>query len=369
MIGRFLTRAAAVWRGRQGEGAGNSPRVFYGRARVARPADMAFGGAVKFQYLQDALPNTPRGFNLLYLVSSGMPAAAASLVRAAKARGVRFAWNQNGVGFPAWHGPGWERVNEPMRDLLVMADHVFYQSAFCRASADRFVGPCSAPSEILYNAVDTARFAPVDAPTRPLTLLAAGSHWQAYRVQCAVACLAEVRRVAKDARLVVAGRFCWGPSPEAARREVESMCERAGVASAVELAGPYAQQDAPAALRRGDILVHAKCNDPCPSLVLEAMACGLPVVYSASGGTPELVGPAAGRAVASDVTWERHTPPDPAALARAVLDIAGDLASFRASARERAVTQFDVAAWKRRHVDVFHALLSGRPATAPEASS
>jgi glycosyltransferase involved in cell wall biosynthesis len=49
----------------------------------------------------------------------------------------------------------------------------------------------------------------------------------------------------------------------------------------VELAGE---------LRRHDVYVAASRNDPCSNALLEALACGLPAVYLASGGHAELVG-------------------------------------------------------------------------------
>ncbi|HUF01635.1 MAG TPA: glycosyltransferase family 4 protein [Gaiellaceae bacterium] len=45
-------------------------------------------------------------------------------------------------------------------------------------------------------------------------------------------------------------------------------------------------------LRRHDVFVAASRNDPASNAVLEALACGLPVVFRASGGHPELVGDA-----------------------------------------------------------------------------
>lgn len=355
MIGRWMHKLRAAARGRSGQKPTGAPRVYYGFDRLASRGEKAFGGTVKFQSLQDIFPNTPSGFNLLYLVSSGIPPAAIHLVRAAKQKGARFVWNQNGVAFPAWHGPGWERVNEPMRDLIALADHVFYQSDFCRRSADRFTGPSLASSEILYNAVDTRIFQPLPTVTRPLTVLVAGSHWQWYRVQTAIDALAEVRRVIPDARLVIAGRFCWATSGEATRMVAEQ-CRKMGVESAVEIQGTYSQLDAPRVLGQGDILLHAKCNDPCPTLVLEAMACGLPVVYSASGGVPELVGETAGFGIHSEVSWETHTPPDPALMAKAILNLANDLPCWREAARTRAL-RFDVQAWRQRHRDVFTNLM------------
>ncbi len=43
-------------------------------------------------------------------------------------------------------------------------------------------------------------------------------------------------------------------------------------------------------LREHDIYIAASQNDPCSNAVIEALACGLPVVYRNDGGHPELVG-------------------------------------------------------------------------------
>jgi glycosyltransferase involved in cell wall biosynthesis len=45
-------------------------------------------------------------------------------------------------------------------------------------------------------------------------------------------------------------------------------------------------------LRRADVYLAPSRNDPCSNALLEALACGLPAVYLASGGHPELVGDA-----------------------------------------------------------------------------
>jgi len=46
------------------------------------------------------------------------------------------------------------------------------------------------------------------------------------------------------------------------------------------------------ALRRHDVYLAPSRNDPCSNALLEALACGLPAVFRASGGHPELVGEA-----------------------------------------------------------------------------
>jgi glycosyltransferase involved in cell wall biosynthesis len=45
-------------------------------------------------------------------------------------------------------------------------------------------------------------------------------------------------------------------------------------------------------LRRHDVYLAPSRNDPCSNALLEALACGLPAAYRASGGHPELVGEA-----------------------------------------------------------------------------
>jgi glycosyltransferase involved in cell wall biosynthesis len=322
--------------------------VSYGLERMPGQREVVFGGAVKFQLLHEAFPNAPRDFNVLYLGSSSMPLEAGSLVRLARLRGASFVWNQNGVAYPGWYGGGWELVNEARARLLHAADHVFFQSAFCKLGADRFYGERRGPAEILHNPVDTRRFTPAPPrPHRPLTLLLAGNQYQRYRLE-------HVRREAADARMLVTGELSFAADDSGA--VARGLIARLGLEDAVELVGPYTQAEAPELIRRADLLLHTKYNDPCPTAVLEAMACGLPVVYSASGGTPELVGDDAGVGVAAPLDWERDHPPEPARLAAAVAEAAERLEERGAAARARAVERFDSAAWIERHREVFEEL-------------
>jgi len=93
--------------------------------------------------------------------------------------------------------------------------------------------------------------------------------------------------------------------------------------------------------------------DPCPSLVIEAMAAGLPVVYPRSGGVPELVGDEAGIGVAHPDTWARDVPPSPDVLADAVERVLADRSHFAAAARARAVERFALPPWLARHEQLF----------------
>lgn len=58
----------------------------------------------------------------------------------------------------------------------------------------------------------------------------------------------------------------------------------------IKVHGPVSSDMLGELLRSHDIFITASRNDPCSNSVLEALACGLPVVARNSGGHPELVG-------------------------------------------------------------------------------
>jgi len=329
--------------------------VFYGHDRLPGPDEPAHGGTIKFQQLASAFPNEPRRFNLLYFGSSVRPSDSTTLLRLARERAAPIVINQNGVAYPGWHGPGWERTNKPLAELLRAADHVVYQSEFCKVSSDRFLGEPRASWEILHNPVDTTRFTPEERLPRPLTLLLGGNQYQRYRLEVALAAF-DLVRAEREARLVVTGRMSWHADAREAEREARELVARSRAGADVAFTGPYTQREAPEVYRAGDLLLHTKYNDPCPTTVLEAMASGLPVVYSASGGTPELVGPA-GIGVPAPLDWERDHPPGPEELAGAVLEAAERREELAAEARARAVERFDLTGWIERHRQLFTELV------------
>jgi glycosyltransferase involved in cell wall biosynthesis len=138
---------------------------------------------------------------------------------------------------------------------------------------------------------------------------------------------------------------------------IEPLVDRLGLRGRVTAVGRYTQRDAPEIFHRAHVLLHTKINDPCPSLVIEAMASGLPVVYAKSGGVPELVGDDAGIGVEHPDSWERDDPPAPDALAAAVSRVLADRERFAEAARLRAVERFALEPWLDRHAEVFGELV------------
>jgi glycosyltransferase involved in cell wall biosynthesis len=347
-IGRYA-RAGSRWTrllaaGRPKPGV----RVFYGHDRVPTPGEPVAGGTAKFQRLATRFPNRPTDFSLLYLGSTWLPRDLGPLLGLARRRGIPLLVNQNGVGYPGWAGDGTEAFNRPLRRILAQAEHVLYQSEFCKRAADEWVGAPGGTWEVLHNAVDVDRFTPASrSPGGGPVLLLGGDQYQAYRLELGLQTLAALLPAHPEAELLVTGRLVT---------PIQPIVERLGLRGRVHALGRYAQADAPEIYRRAHVLLHTKVNDPCPSLVIEAMACGLPVVYARSGGVPELVGDDAGLGVPHPDGFERDDPPAPDPLAEALTRVLADLSGYASAARRRAVERFALEPWLDRHAELFERL-------------
>lgn len=326
--------------------------VYYGGARAGEVG----GPLVKVRRLREYFPEARWGYNLVYSLSNApyLPGYALSALRR---RGVPIVHNQNGVFYRAWYGGDWQAENRRMARPYHAADWVFYQSEFCRRAADLFLGPREGQGEILYNAVDTRRFTPAELRERDarrgyqfLVTGKIGNHLY-YRLDSTISGIRLARNRGLDARLNIAG---WVEAD--AKRRAQTLSAELGIGDHVLFSGPYTQQQAPEVYRAADAYVMTKHNDPCPNSVIEALAAGLPVVYSGTGGTPELVGDDAGVALPCAEDWDVPRAPSAEAVSDGMLRVAAAHSSFAAAARRRAIERFDIAHWIARHRTVFHDL-------------
>ncbi len=320
-----------------------------------RAAEARIGGGVKLAHLRERFGEGRREFSVIYLVSSLLHLIphVEELVAWAKRRGVPVVWNQNGVAYPAWCGDFYPWFNEPMRRCIGRADHVIYQSEFCRRSADRYLGAIpGVTSEVQWNPVDVERFSPPEigqseGPTR--RLLAMGTCHSFLRFRASVDCLVELVRRGMDAGLTVAGELRWA----GAAREVAEYLDEVGVTGRVRFLPRFSQEEAPAIYRGADVLLHPKYKDPCPTVPIEAMACGLPVVGSRSGGMPELVPADCGVLVGVPDDWTGDHAPGAAAMADGVETILAGRERFASAARAWSLRSFDKRRWVERHAEIF----------------
>ena len=99
--------------------------------------------------------------------------------------------------------------------------------------------------------------------------------------------------------------------------------------------------DVAAILQACDVLIHPSINDPFPLAVLEAMACGKPVVAALGGGVVDCI--------KEGITGRLVPVSAPAALAEAMADVLGDaeLRSAMGRAARQSVRRYDVAVYSR----------------------
>ncbi len=144
-----------------------------------------------------------------------------------------------------------------------------------------------------------------------------------------------------SARVVIAGA---GPARSALVRQAAAL----GITDRVEL--PGAIDDIPALLRRAAVLAHPSRREALGTAVLEAMASGLPVVASRTGGLIELLEGGAGLLVEPD---------NPEALAAALLTVLlqPETAAPRAAMARARVSGYDGAGMTGRVIQVYRSAL------------
>jgi glycosyltransferase involved in cell wall biosynthesis len=147
-------------------------------------------------------------------------------------------------------------------------------------------------SRVIYNGIDTEQFSP-DPDWRPRewrgsapSLLYAGSLMRSKGVHAAVEGFAQALGLpALDgATLTIVG----GGHP-AYRAELELLVSKAGMSSRVCFLDRIDRSDMPALLRRHDILIFPSRWEALARMMQEAMACGLVVVGTTTGGSKELL--------------------------------------------------------------------------------
>jgi teichuronic acid biosynthesis glycosyltransferase TuaC len=240
----------------------------------------------------------------------------------------------------------------PRRMLLWAARHAAAMITVCEALKTRLAELGVEPERVrtLRNGVDLVRFAPRDRDAARARLgvdgcviLSVGHLIERKGHHLVIEAVAKLR----EARLLIAGE---GPE----RGALEALIERLGVGDRVQLLGQRPHEELPELYSAADVLVLASSREGWANVLLEAMACGTPVVASDVWGTPEVVAaPEAGLLVA-----ERTAAAFSAALKRI-------LAALPVRARTRAYAEgFSWEETTRGQIEVFEKVLGPRRSSA-----
>jgi glycosyltransferase involved in cell wall biosynthesis len=213
-----------------------------------------------------------------------------------------------------------ERLLEPRTELFLFesayAEHVF---------RTRVANPLGA-ARTIHNGVSNTEFAPAEFGPRPTELVFIGELRRLKGVDVLIEAMGRLAQSGRPVRVSIVGE---GPDAEA----LGTLARKHGVVDLVEFMGPLPSRKA---LGQGRIVIVPSLAESLPYIVLEAAAAGVPVIATAVGGIPEILGPQAFRLV---------PPGDAIALAEAIASELADPDASRAYAltlRERVRKRFSI---------------------------
>ena len=230
-----------------------------------------------------------------------------------------------------------------------LADTIVYQSAFTRDWWNTEYGSLKKPSRVIHNGVDLQTFSPNGKDTIPhnfIRLLVVegsfkgGHERDLFNAVDAAQHLSDL--LDKTVELVVAGN-----APQEMREQVK-LVRKANI----RWLGIVPHNEIPALDRSAHLLFPAEINAACPNSVVEALACGLPVVSYATGSIPELVGQDGGITVPYGANYWKLEAPETEPLAKAAAQVLENMEKFRTNARRRAEENFGLDEMVERYIKV-----------------
>lgn len=218
-----------------------------------------------------------------------------------------------------------------------LADRIVYQSEFSHLWWERVYGGTMVPWSVVYNGVDLDRFTPIGTGEIPQEcvrlLLVEGAIGGGYEwgLETAVR-LAEQLNIAHshNIELMIVGRITASLQQGWKTRTCVSFV----------FCGAVPAESIPEYDRSAHLLYASDINASCSNSVIEALACGLPVVSFDTGSLSELVNGDAGRIVPYGGDPWKLEPPDVSALAEAAHEVLTNQSLFRLAARSRAEAVF-----------------------------
>ena len=218
-----------------------------------------------------------------------------------------------------------------------LAQQIIYQSQFIKGWWEDWYRPARVPSSVILNGVDLGRYTPDGLHERPSghyrLLIAEGSLTGAlnsglFHAAELAALLSRQSRI----ELCIAGNVD--------RRTKHKLEDRH--AFRIRFLDAIPREQMPWLMRSSHLLFSAEVNPPCPNSVIEALACGLPVIGFDTGSLSEIVQGDAGRLAPYAANHWKLEAPDVSALVGAATEVLDDQKRFRESARARAEAVLDL---------------------------
>jgi glycosyltransferase involved in cell wall biosynthesis len=215
-----------------------------------------------------------------------------------------------------WSSRAYRRMQYPRSARI--ADAIIINSESLRAEVERYLEVDARKLKLIYEAVDHDLFKPGDTDaararvasygvTKPYVLFVS-SLWPYKNCEGLLRAWALGRAELGGRQLVIVGR-----GEEKYVAGLRSLVAELGISSDVVFVGAVPLEETVRFYQAADAFVYPSLNETFGLPILEAMACGCPVVTSDTSAMPETAG---GAAILSD-------PKDPASIARGIADAVG----------------------------------------------
>jgi glycosyltransferase involved in cell wall biosynthesis len=228
-----------------------------------------------------------------------------------------------------------------------LADKVIYQSQFIKRWWEDWYGAARVPSSVIVNGVDLTQYTPDGLHERPTMhyrlLIVEGSMAGGLNsgLFSAVELSNQLSRKYKI-ELTVVGKVDAGT-----KNKLNDQ-----TAFRIHFMDTVKREQIPGLMRSSHLLFSAEVNPPCPNSVIEALACGLPVIGFDTGSLSELVQGDAGRLTPYGANQWKLQQPNIPALADAADEVLQDNDRFRRSAREHAEENLGLEKMVEKYLEI-----------------
>lgn len=276
----------------------------------------------------------------------------------AKRRGVRIVQRLNGMNWlhkvkkmPLGAAIKAELNNQTLAFIRrFLANHIIYQSGFSRDWWEGVFGKPSKPISDAYNGVDLSQYSPQgpgNPPEDHFRLLLVEGHLTLASGQGLETAVRLAGALKADHGLTVE-LMVVGDVDDSLKAHIHSIAPEIWI----NWRGIVEPSLIPAIDRSAHVMFSADLNAACPNSVIEALACGLPVLAYDTGALNELVQEGAGEVVPYGSNYWRLEEPAITPLADACAKILLNNSQYRASARSRAEASFGLDKMVESYLEV-----------------
>lgn len=332
----------------------NKIKVFFGGSRSGN-----IGGTLtKIKKLKLFYGESIFNFNIIYLMSNTPYLNRLNIFLVKKLK-IPIIHNQNGLFYPSWYKGNFYKRNLEIYKQYTNADFIFFQSNFCKNISYKFLDKPKCNNIVLYNAVDTNFYQPLKKQfkkNKNFSFLITGKFNYNLKDSLILSIIGIKKCIKEGFNFNL---NIYGFLDSKLNNLLQEKIKNLNLQKNVFINGTYSQETANKIYNNNDAFIYLIYKAPCSNSVLEALSSGLPVIYSNSGGTQELVGEA-GIGLRVPDSYENYLNPKIEDIKEAMINIYNNYEEKSKLARKRALENFNIEKWFDIHSSTMINLLNGK---------